>query len=90
MDDNKAQGSIVLENREKLFLYGVSESESFDDASAVFVTNLGRIVIDGRNLHLAKLSLESGEAVVDGYISALRYVEKRTSGKENIITRIFK
>ena len=57
MEEKNNHGSIVLENREKLFLYGVSDSESFDENAAVLITNLGRLVIEGKNLHLAKLSL---------------------------------
>ncbi len=90
MDDRKTPGSLVLENREKLFLYGVSDSESFDENSAVLITTLGRLVIEGKNLHLAKLSLETGEAIVEGYVSSLGYIEKKSYKKENILTRIFK
>ena len=79
--DGKLSGNIVLENREKLYLYGVTDSECFDDTEAAVITNLGRIVITGKNLHLAKLSLETEEAVVEGLISSVSYVEKREKKK---------
>lgn len=90
MEEKRQPGSIVLENREKLFLYGVSDSESFDENTAVLITGLGRLVIGGKNLHLAKLSLETGEAVVEGFVSSLCYAEKKSRKKENILIRIFK
>ena len=90
MEEKNNHGSIVLENREKLFLYGVSDSESFDENAAVLITNLGRLVIEGKNLHLAKLSLDTGEAIVEGFVSSLCYVEKRARKNENMLTRIFK
>ena len=88
--DGKLSGNIVLENREKLYLYGVTDSECFDDTVAAVITNLGRIVITGKNLHLAKLSLETEEAVVEGLISSVSYVEKREKKNESLLTRLFR
>ncbi len=88
--DGKLSGNIVLENREKLYLYGVTDSECFDDTAAAVITNLGRIVITGKNLHLAKLSLETEEAVVEGLISSVSYVEKREKKNESLLTRLFR
>ncbi len=88
--DGKLSGNIVLENREKLYLSGVTDSESFDETCAALITNLGRIVITGKNLHLAKLSLETEEATVEGFISSVSYVEKREKKNESLLTRLFR
>lgn len=83
-------GNIVLENREKLYLYGVTASESFDDTSAAVITKLGRLVITGKGLHLAKLSLETEEAIVEGFVSSVAYVERREKKHESFLTRLFR
>ena len=47
-------------------------------------------MITGKNLHLAKLSLETEEATVEGFISSVSYVEKREKKNESLLTRLFR
>ena len=71
---------LTLNERKRLSVTGVSEVVSFDDTAVVLRTELGTLVIQGQNLQLKTLSVEGGQVVVDGSVSALHYEEPRTGG----------
>ena len=53
---------------------------SFDENAVVLHTGLGTLVVQGRDLKLRTLTLEGGQVVVDGTVSALVYEEARPQG----------
>lgn len=71
---------LSLNERSNLTLTGVLEVVSFDENTVVMKTCLGTLIVQGSNLQLNKLSLEGGEARVDGSIAALIYEETRAPG----------
>lgn len=72
--------AMTLKDRKHLSMTGVTEVVSFDESSVVLHTALGTLVIQGRDLQLKTLTLDGGQVVVDGSISALIYEEPRQSG----------
>lgn len=78
---------LTLNERRQLSMTGVSEVISFDDAAVILNTQLGMLRIHGKELQLKTLSLEGGQVVVDGAVSALIYEEPRQSG--SWISRLF-
>lgn len=77
----KLPHNLILEGRKKLTLTGVSDVDSFDDRAVVAYTSYGELTIKGKDLHISKLSLESGELSLDGEISSMSYSESHeTSG----------
>jgi len=72
--------SISLESREKLTVTGVMDVESFDENLIVLDTVRGVLLVRGQDLHLQLLSLEGGQAVVDGLVDSLSYEEERKGG----------
>ncbi len=85
MDSNKH--CIRLENRKKLLLDGISDVISFDDMSVILDTVLGRLEINGTDLHIQVLSLESGNVVIDGSISEIMYEDETESTKKGFFGR---
>ncbi len=79
MADNKDRlilpHSIVLKDREKLTVTGVTDVDSFDDTAIVAYTDMGELTIRGTELKINSLSTESGDLSVDGNISALSYTD---------------
>ena len=71
---------LSLLDRKKLTMTGVEEVVSFDDTAVVLSTCLGRLTVQGQDLHLKTLTLEGGQVDVDGSISALTYEEPREGG----------
>ncbi|MBQ2651429.1 MAG: sporulation protein YabP [Clostridia bacterium] len=79
-DDGRAAGSagnIILEGRERLSISGVTDVLSFDEGEVVAETTMGLLVTAGEDLHVERLSLDVGELVLTGRISALEYVGDR-------------
>lgn len=91
--EDKAKGSdrphnIILEDRERLAVSGVEDVDSFDDRQIVLRTSRGNLILRGSNLHIDKLSLDTGELSVTGLISELGYEETAPSG--SLWSRLFK
>ncbi len=80
--------NIIMENREKLSVSGVEEVESFDDRQIILRTSKGNLILRGSDLHIAKLTLDSGELSVTGLIAELGYEETAPSG--SLWARLFK
>lgn len=73
--------SLSLKNREKLSLDGVCEVLSFDEEAVLLRTALGRLTVEGANLHVTKLLLDCGEVNIEGKIQGIFYDEERDGGR---------
>lgn len=71
---------LTLEERQKLTMSGVTEVVSFDEESVVLKTDLGTLVVQGRQLQLKTLTLDGGNVAVEGQIGAMTYEEPRQAG----------
>lgn len=94
MSSSKDSGiiqNIILENREKLTISGVLDVLSFDDQIVILETELGLLSIKGENLKINKLSIDTGDVIVEGDIINLGYSEKDIDRKNgSIFGKIFK
>lgn len=68
--------SLSLTNRGRLVLDGVSEAVSFDEEVIVLATKGGTLTVEGEGLHVTKLLLDCGEAIIEGRITALLYSDR--------------
>lgn len=73
-------GRLILDERKKLTLTGAREVIRFDEELVELNTDLGILLIEGRDLRLKCLSLDDGTVVVEGELTALRYGEPRRRG----------
>ncbi len=80
MEEMRGNQSLRLENRQKLTMTGVSEVVRFEENLVVLQTDLGQLHIHGQGLQLKNLSLEGGQAAVEGQLSALIFEEPRDRG----------
>lgn len=88
---NTIPQNIILENREKLTLSGVRDVLSFDDQIVIVETELGLLTIKGQNLKITKLSIDTGDVVVEGDILNLGYSEKALDKKgTSIMNKLFR
>jgi sporulation protein YabP len=69
--------TLTLSSREKLSLTGVVKVHSFDENLIIVDTQEGTLTIKGHNLHVNMLTLEKGEASIDGKVDSLTYSEKK-------------
>ncbi len=82
--------NIILESRRKLSVSAVEEIISFNDEEIVLATAMGVLQITGKELHINKLSVESGETVISGSIEKLNYIEEQGEKGEGFFARLFK
>lgn len=80
--------NIILEDRERLSVSGVEDVDSFDDRQIVLRTTQGSLILRGSELHIDRLSLETGELGVTGLITELGYEETAPGG--SLWSRLFK
>ena len=85
MAEDHMPHKLVLSERNRLTMTGVTEVVSFEDASVVLHTSLGTLIIHGQGLQLKTLSLEGGQAAVEGKIAALIYEEPRLNGWRRLL-----
>ena len=71
---------LVLNERKLLTVTGVTEVVSFDDAAVIAHTELGTLVVEGKDLQLKTLLPEGGQVTVEGTISTLMYEQPRPAG----------
>ena len=71
---------LVLNERKTLTVTGVTEVVSFDDASVIAQTELGTLMVQGKDLQLKTLLPEGGQVTVEGHIASLVYEEPRPAG----------
>lgn len=91
MMNNNIIQNLILENRNKLSISGVSDVLSFDDQIVIVDTDLGMLTVKGDNLRINKLSIDTSEVIIEGNISSLIYSQKDIDRKgESIFSKIFK
>ncbi len=80
--------SIILEERKKLSVNGVTDVENFDETMIIMQTSKGILTVRGENIHIDKLNLESGELALNGEIYSIDYEDKIVS-KGGLFSRMF-
>lgn len=77
---------LSLREREALFLSGVEDVLSFDEAMIACRTTLGDLIVEGSSLRISDFSSEKGTLSIVGTVSGLFYENKRDKGRG---TRLF-
>ena len=72
-----AAGRLTMAARKRLTLTGATEVVRFDEDLVELNTALGPVTIEGRELRLKTLSLDTGTVVVEGELVSFRYEEPR-------------
>ena len=74
-------GRLTLEGRKKLTLTGAKEVLRFVEELAELDTALGPVTIEGTELKLKCLSLDTGTVVVEGQVQSFSYGEPKRRGR---------
>jgi sporulation protein YabP len=82
--------SITIDKRENVNVSGITDVISFDEESVIGETELGIIIIRGVNLHVNRISLESGELSVSGEIEGVAYENPGGGKGKSFMGRLFK
>ena len=93
MEEKQSAGvhRALLENRKKAVITGVQEIHSFNENEVLLLSEAGKILLKGEQLHVRKLNLEKGDAEVEGRVDSLSYLTRNAHKKdESILKRMFR
>ncbi len=76
MNEVKTSHNLILSNRKKVDMTGVSDVENFNEQYILVHTELGLMEIRGYGLRIIKLDIENKKLVVEGEICGLIYDDK--------------
>lgn len=79
---------VIMESRKKASMTGIRDIESFDEETIIAKSDCGSLTIRGKMLKISRLSVESGDMVVEGEIDSLVYSELKPAG--SVFSRLFK
>ncbi|MBO5332571.1 MAG: sporulation protein YabP [Clostridia bacterium] len=85
----KMPHNVIMEERKKLSVSGVTDIDSFDEQTIIAITEQGEMTIRGWNLHITRLNLEQSELMVEGEISSLTYTDVRPQAK-GFLSKVFR
>ncbi|MDD6279156.1 MAG: YabP/YqfC family sporulation protein [Oscillospiraceae bacterium] len=86
----KTNQNLILENRKSLVISGITDVDSFDEKAICLYTQLGELTIQGRELHIDSMSVETGDMTVTGDIWAIVYGDKDRHGPLTALGRLFR
>ena len=78
---------LIMQDRAKLELTGVTDVDSFDENNILCHTSLGILSIRGANLRLFRLDVDGTSLSVEGRIESLNYTDVRKGG---VFGRLFR
>ena len=86
------QHKLILTNRSKISLNGITDILSFDVNEILIETELGMLMIRGKDLHVNRLTLEKGEVDISVKVDSLQYsdMSKGNDRGESFFGRLFK
>ena len=93
MEEKQSAGvhRVLLENRKKAVITGVQEIHSFNENEVLLLSEAGKILLKGEQLHVRKLNLEKGDAEVERRVDSLSYLTRNAHKKdESILKRMFR
>lgn len=67
------QHRLLLQNRKSASFTGVTDVVNFDANEIILETELGRLNIKGKDLHVNRLDLQKKEVDIDGTVDLLQY-----------------
>lgn len=86
----KLPHNMILEDRRSLSVSGVEDVDSYDENTVVLFTQLGELTIRGKNLHISKLNVDTGELSMDGEIYAIVYSEEAQKKQGGIFSKLLR
>ncbi len=89
-DEKNNVHNVILEGRKNLTISGVTDDDSFDERCISLYTQLGELVIKGRELHINSMSVETGDMTIEGDIWALNYGDKDKKSSATFLGKLFR
>ncbi|MBQ2823183.1 MAG: sporulation protein YabP [Oscillospiraceae bacterium] len=82
--------NIIMENRKKLTVSGVTDVDRFDENTVLLYTNMGELTVKGNDLHVNELSVTDGEMNIEGEIDAVIYGDRDRQSPLSLLGKLFR
>ena len=84
--------SISIEQRNKISITGVIDVLSFDEEGIIADTEMGIIILKGKELHVGKLNVDDGGLFVEGEVDSIEYTDEGNNlkTKNSLLGRLFR
>lgn len=86
----KQNHNLILENRKDLSISGITDVDSFDEKAICLYTEMGELTIQGRDLHIDSMSVDTGNMTITGDIWAIVYGDRDRKGPISALGRLFR
>lgn len=81
---------LNIDNRERLTVTAIKDIDSFNEQIVYIVLEQGSLEIKGEKLHIHKLDLAEGKAIISGNINAAVYTQKKDKEQDGFWKRLLK
>ncbi|MBR0236243.1 MAG: sporulation protein YabP [Clostridia bacterium] len=87
---SELKSNIIIENREKISISGVTDVVEFDDSGIMLRTEAGNLIVEGSGIQISVLDVESGRLEAVGKIDSASYSDRETPKKKGLFSRFAK
>ena len=84
--------TVTINERKNLVISGVKKIDSFDNDEFLMETNMGYVVVKGKELEIVKLDTFQGNVSIKGRINSLTYMENpnKKEKEDSLFSKLFK
>ena len=83
---------LNIVDRKKVQITGITKVISMEEEQIILITDVGKMIIRGSELHAGKLDVASGVLDLSGRVDSISYAEYKTPGQKasGFVGRLFK
>ncbi|HAF60116.1 MAG TPA: sporulation protein YabP [Clostridiales bacterium UBA9856] len=82
--------SLMIEDRKQITITDVADVESFDEETILLSLHSGGLLLKGQDLHIQKLDIEEGKAIITGTVNSAAYTAKREKSEGGLLKKLLK
>ena len=82
--------SLLIEERKQITITDVSDVDGFDEETMLLSLQGGGLLLKGRDLHIQKLDIEEGKAIITGTIDSAEYTAKKEKSEGGFLKKLLK
>ena len=90
LQGNGTNQNIIINQRQRAHLDGIVEVESFTESEIVALSCLGKILIEGEEMHIDAFSAETGGLEIHGRINGVFYMEEKSSTGKGLFSKLIR
>lgn len=89
-ENQKKIHNVIMEGRRRINISGVTDVDNFDEKTILIYTHMGELTVQGKNLRVNSVSVDTGEMEIEGDIWALLYGDKDRKSPLSLLGKLFR